>query len=94
MKVAELRELLQKASVPIPTKANKADLVAKILATPAAVELFNKQKGSDPIVAAAKPKILEVPQEDDLVSLALLSKYPWRLIWANSSRLLKSKSNL
>jgi len=59
LKVADLREILQKASVPIPAKSNKADLVAKILATPAAVEAYNNQN------SVAKPKESEASNPDD-----------------------------
>ncbi|GJJ06384.1 hypothetical protein Clacol_000575 [Clathrus columnatus] len=47
LKAADLREILQKASVTLPARINKTDLVAKILATPAAVEIFNKQISSN-----------------------------------------------
>lgn len=71
-RVADLRELLQKASVSIPAKANKADLIAKILASPAAIEVFNNPGSTATVAAAAsKPKAPETSQagqDDDLVS--------------------------
>ncbi|KAG8709992.1 hypothetical protein FRC09_000365, partial [Ceratobasidium sp. 395] len=39
LKVADLKDILTKSNTPIGSKANKADLIAKILATPAALEL-------------------------------------------------------
>lgn len=41
LKVADLKEILKKASVSPPPKATKADLVAKIVAEPAAVDAYN-----------------------------------------------------
>ena len=42
LKVVDLKEILQKANVAIPTKANKQDLIAKIVASPVAIDVYNK----------------------------------------------------
>ena len=41
LKVADLKEILKKASVSPPPKSTKADLIAKIIAEPAAVDAYN-----------------------------------------------------
>ncbi|KAF8706023.1 hypothetical protein RHS03_05195, partial [Rhizoctonia solani] len=53
LKVAELKEILTKSSTPIPTKANKADLIAKILATPDALKLAGGGEAAAPAPAPA-----------------------------------------
>ena len=45
LKVIELKDLLTKAGVAIPAKANKPDLIAKIIETPAALQLFESSRG-------------------------------------------------
>ena len=45
LKVPELKQILTRAGVPIPTKANKADLIAKIISEPNATAIAN---GEDP----------------------------------------------
>lgn len=45
LKVVELKEILTKAGVTIPAKANKPDLIAKIIETPAALEVFELTRG-------------------------------------------------
>lgn len=41
LKVADLKTVLRNASLPVPPRANKADLIAKILVEPAAVDAYN-----------------------------------------------------
>ena len=41
LKVADLKEILKKASVSLPPKPTKVDLITKILAEPAAVDAYN-----------------------------------------------------
>lgn len=60
LKVADLKEILTKSSTPIGSKANKADLIAKILATPAALELASGETAAPAAPAEAKV-------DDDLV---------------------------
>ena len=68
LKVADLKEILTKSSTPIPSKANKADLIAKILATPDALKLA----GGDPAPVEATPAEAPAkPVDDDLVSLVI-----------------------
>jgi hypothetical protein len=62
LKVVDLKDILAKASVSVPAKANKQDLIARVLANPAALDVYNKQQNptSAPPVSAAAT--------DDLVS--------------------------
>lgn len=63
LKVVDLKDILAKASVSVPAKANKQDLIARVLANPAALDVYNKQQNptsAAPVSAAAT---------DDLVSL-------------------------
>lgn len=62
-----MREILAKASVTVPAKAKKEDLIAKILANPAALEVFDKQDAPN----GEKAKAAAPPQkgaDDDLAS--------------------------
>ncbi|QRV93785.1 hypothetical protein RhiJN_21803 [Ceratobasidium sp. AG-Ba] len=65
LKVPELKELLTKSGTPIPSKANKADLIAKILDTPDALKLVDG--GSAPAEApkTADDDLLAPPDEFD-----------------------------
>ncbi|KAH8083817.1 hypothetical protein BXZ70DRAFT_958281 [Cristinia sonorae] len=54
LKVVDLKTILAAAKVTIPAKANKADLVARILASPDALHVFNSQN--------ANPAPASVPQ--------------------------------
>lgn len=45
LKVVDLRQILTQAAIQIPTRANKADLVSKILSTPEALQVFNQLYG-------------------------------------------------
>ncbi|KAF9792612.1 hypothetical protein BJ322DRAFT_1030333 [Thelephora terrestris] len=66
LKVADLKEILKKASVSAPPRATKADLIARIIAEPAAVDAYNalhnaagvtpQQDASSKPIPAAKPK--------------------------------------
>ncbi|KAI0745474.1 hypothetical protein C8Q76DRAFT_703775 [Earliella scabrosa] len=51
LKVVDLKDILAKASVTITGKANKQDLIAKVLASPEAVEVYNKNYGPAPVEA-------------------------------------------
>jgi SAP domain-containing ribonucleoprotein len=44
LKVVDLKDILAKASVSAPAKANKQELIARILASPAALAVYNKQQ--------------------------------------------------
>ncbi|EKM54354.1 uncharacterized protein PHACADRAFT_258157 [Phanerochaete carnosa HHB-10118-sp] len=46
LKVVDLKEILSSAQVTVTGKANKSDLVAKILASPEAVKVYEQQYGS------------------------------------------------
>ncbi|OJT13410.1 hypothetical protein TRAPUB_10045 [Trametes pubescens] len=67
LKVVDLKDLLNKAGTPIPSKANKQDLINKILATPAAVDVYNQQHGGAPAQTTSKPalKAPEKPQASE-----------------------------
>ncbi|KAL5507605.1 hypothetical protein ACEPAH_7061 [Sanghuangporus vaninii] len=45
LKVVELKDLLTRAEIPIPAKANKPDLIAKIIDSPAALDVFDEIHG-------------------------------------------------
>ncbi|THH30924.1 hypothetical protein EUX98_g3265 [Antrodiella citrinella] len=59
LKVVDLKNILQQANVPITGKANKADLIAKILASPQAVDTFNAQ--NTPPTSAPAPVHVAAP---------------------------------
>ncbi|KIY50178.1 hypothetical protein FISHEDRAFT_71793 [Fistulina hepatica ATCC 64428] len=63
LKVADLRDILSKASVACPAKANKSELIARITASSAAVDMYHNLH--DP-----KPKHIEdpAPAQDDLLA--------------------------
>ncbi|KAI5118918.1 hypothetical protein M0805_003742, partial [Coniferiporia weirii] len=42
LKVVDLKDLLARAGVPIPAKANKPDLIANIIASPSALDVFHE----------------------------------------------------
>lgn len=46
LKVVDLKEILAKAQVSVTGKANKSDLIAKILASPEALKVYEEQHGS------------------------------------------------
>ncbi|RPD63901.1 hypothetical protein L227DRAFT_650872 [Lentinus tigrinus ALCF2SS1-6] len=48
LKVVDLKDILSKANVAITGKANKQDLIAKILASPDAVDVYNQIHGPAP----------------------------------------------
>ncbi|KEP46667.1 hypothetical protein V565_186870 [Rhizoctonia solani 123E] len=65
LKVADLKKILTKSSTPIPSKANKSDLITKVLATSDALKLA----GGDPAAASveAPAEAPAKPVDDDLV---------------------------
>ncbi|KEP48243.1 hypothetical protein V565_129820, partial [Rhizoctonia solani 123E] len=64
-KVADLKEAFTKSSTPIPSKANKADPITKILVTPDALKLA----GGDPTPAEVAPAEAPAkPVDDDLLA--------------------------
>ncbi|PIL34200.1 hypothetical protein GSI_03911 [Ganoderma sinense ZZ0214-1] len=52
LKVVDLKDILAKANVTVTGKANKQDLVAKILGAPQAIDVYHKIHGSAPANAA------------------------------------------
>jgi hypothetical protein len=78
LKVAELKEVLKSASVPIPPKSTKADLVAKILAEPDAVNAYvalhnptgviPQQNASSKQKPSAKPDVSVRPPTNPSIS--------------------------
>jgi SAP domain-containing ribonucleoprotein len=65
LKVVELKDILSKAAVSVPAKANKQDLIARILANPAAVSVYKKLQNP----AAPAPPVQQTNTADDLVHL-------------------------
>ncbi|KAI0958708.1 hypothetical protein AcV7_004443 [Taiwanofungus camphoratus] len=69
LKVVALKDILAKASVSAPSKANKQDLINKILATPAAINVYNAQHASSKPVSAPRqtpspPKPAPLPAQN------------------------------
>jgi hypothetical protein len=60
LKVADLKEVLTKAGEKPAAKATKADLVAKILATPAALDAFTKEHGGAGASTAEQVRVRRV----------------------------------
>lgn len=48
LKVVDLKEILNRAGVSIPSKSNKNDLIARILASPAALDVYHAQHSPKP----------------------------------------------
>ena len=68
LKVVELKDLLTRAQIPIPARANKPDLIAKIIDSPAALNVFDELHGggsvrpsgaNTPIPAAVSTSVQE-----------------------------------
>lgn len=64
LKVVDLKDILAKASVSVPAKANKQDLIARILGSPAAIEVYNKQQNPNAVPSSSTTA-------DDLVCLKI-----------------------
>ena len=54
LKVVELKDILSKAQVALQGKANKPDLIAKILASPAALEIYEQHHSGSPAKDASQ----------------------------------------
>ncbi|KAI0686350.1 hypothetical protein BC835DRAFT_1420448 [Cytidiella melzeri] len=61
LKVVELKDILSKAQVTVVGKANKADLIAKILASPNALATLEEQAGRTPGTTASPTAPLDTP---------------------------------
>ncbi|KAK7472858.1 hypothetical protein VKT23_000966 [Stygiomarasmius scandens] len=61
LKVNDLKQILQKAAVSVPAKSNKADLIARIVASPAALDVYNAQHPSE----SPNDDLLAPPEEVD-----------------------------
>lgn len=70
LKVVDLKHILNRAGVSIPSKSNKNDLIARILASPAALDAYNAQHSPKP--AEPAPKEPAVPQDQVRGSLVQL----------------------
>lgn len=51
LKVVDLKAVLAKAQVQVPAKANKSDLIAKIIASKSAIDVYNSLYPSDDLLA-------------------------------------------
>ncbi|KAJ4498321.1 hypothetical protein C8R41DRAFT_938645 [Lentinula lateritia] len=80
LKVVDLKQILTRASAVPAGKANKADLIAKIIATPAAVDAFNALHPSKPAP----------PSHDDL--LAPPEDLDWTVDEVPPSKLVEAAS--
>ncbi|THH15469.1 hypothetical protein EW146_g5013 [Bondarzewia mesenterica] len=70
LKVVDLRDILVKAAVSAPAKAPKSDLIAKILASPAALDTYNqKYPSASPLVKSTPPPaVTPIIRNDDLLA--------------------------
>lgn len=66
LKVAELKDILSKAEVVVPGKANKADLIARIMASPEAISVFEGNSGSN--AQSVTPKVAPGSKKAEPVS--------------------------
>jgi len=66
LKVVDLKDILAKAAVSVPAKANKQDLIARVLASPAALDVYNKLQNPNASSSAAPTATddLLAPPED------------------------------
>ncbi|KAI0029208.1 hypothetical protein K488DRAFT_88967 [Vararia minispora EC-137] len=65
LKVADLKEILATASVSTPTRVNKADLIAKILASDPAQAVYRRKYEPDTVPSIpSKDSLLEPPEDD------------------------------
>ena len=69
LKVVDLKDILAKANVAVTGKANKPDLIAKILASPEAIEVYNNNYGPAPAHPAqdASASTKNAPQKSEAV---------------------------
>ncbi|KAJ8696496.1 hypothetical protein PTI98_006364 [Pleurotus ostreatus] len=49
LKVVDLRHILSKSATAVPAKANKQELISRILASPAALAEYNSQHSPAPV---------------------------------------------
>ncbi|KAJ8507912.1 hypothetical protein ONZ45_g9756 [Pleurotus djamor] len=62
LKVVELKDILTKSNTSFPPKANKQDLIQRILSTPAALDQYSKQHS---IPTSATDDLLALPDDVD-----------------------------
>ncbi|KAF7967704.1 hypothetical protein HWV62_21632 [Athelia sp. TMB] len=65
LKVVDLKDILAKASVAVPAKANKQDLIKLILGTPAALEVYARQQNPNVAPSSAADDLLAPPEDFD-----------------------------
>lgn len=71
LKVVDLKDILAKASVSAPAKANKQELIARILASPAALAVYNKQQNPNSSTVS-----VSATATDDLVCASIALHCP------------------
>ncbi|KZP34544.1 hypothetical protein FIBSPDRAFT_942656 [Athelia psychrophila] len=67
LKVAELKDILAKAAVSVPAKANKQDLIKLVSASPAALDVYTKQQNPNaaPSSTTTTDDLLAPPEDFD-----------------------------
>jgi len=90
LKVVDLKDILSKAAVSVPAKANKQDLIARILGSPAALAVYNKQQNPNATSSAAP---ISAAATDDLVRAFLTFSLPNHSYSGCSWHLPKSRSS-
>ncbi|KAH9935406.1 uncharacterized protein B0H18DRAFT_1207035 [Fomitopsis serialis] len=73
LKVVDLKDILTRAAVSIPSKSNKNDLIARILASPAALDVYNAQHSPKaPDAVPGQPEKQQTqPERDEVVCLSV-----------------------
>lgn len=61
LKVVDLKALLTKANVSPPAKANKSDLISRILGSPAAIDVYNAQYPSESASTVNDDLVRQIP---------------------------------
>ncbi|KAH9831211.1 uncharacterized protein C8Q71DRAFT_861944 [Rhodofomes roseus] len=62
LKVVDLKDILTRAGVSVPSKSNKNDLIARVLASPAALDVYNAQHSPKAPVATSEKLTEQQPQ--------------------------------
>lgn len=78
LKVPELKAVLAAAAVQVPARATKADLIAKIIAEPAAVAAYKKAHAPEEVEEEVEEVVEEVAEEpaDEPVAEAVVEATP------------------
>lgn len=76
LKVVDLKALLTKANVSPPAKANKSDLISRILGSPAAIDVYHAQYPSESAPTVNDDLVCQIPLLSSHFSHPLLDSLP------------------